>query len=191
MSGPVRSRWPGSRSLLVAVAVVSATPGAGGAFAATSVALSVGAGTCFGFVIVCFSRVGDDAGLWPVALSKGPAGVGLAALALAFSRSRPTLRGPLLPAGVAIGALELGGNVALILALQRGPVAIASVLISLYPVTAVMLATVILGERLSQHAAGLGRPVDHREAPRRGRGEDGGVRRARAACSPSAHGSVG
>jgi drug/metabolite transporter (DMT)-like permease len=135
---------------LAAVAVVSATPGDGRRFAATPVAFSLGAGTCFGLVIVFFSRVSDHAGLWPVALSKSTASLGLIALALVLSRSRPTVTGPLLPAGVAIGALEVGGNVALILALQRGPVSIASVLISLYPVTAVMLATVVLGERLSR-----------------------------------------
>ena len=151
-----RGERPGALALagialaLAAVAVVSATPGVGGRMAVPPVALSVGAGSCFGLVIVSFSRVSDHAGLWSVALSKSTSSLGLIALAVALSGRRPSRAGPLLPAGIAIGALEVGGNVALVLALQRGPVAIASVLISLYPVTAVMLATVILGERLSR-----------------------------------------
>jgi drug/metabolite transporter (DMT)-like permease len=151
-----RGERPGAVALagialaLVAVAVVSASPGGGGRLAVSPVAFSVAAGACFGLVIVFFSRVSDDAGLWPVVLSKSTSSLGLVLLALALSAHRPTLADRLVPAGIAIGALEVGGNVALILALQRGPVSIASVLISLYPVTAVMLATVILGERLSR-----------------------------------------
>ena len=46
----------------------------------------------------------------------------------------------LLPYVVAIAVLELAATVPLLLALQRGPVAIASVVASLYPVTTVLLA---------------------------------------------------
>ena len=49
-----------------------------------------------------------------------------------------------------IAALEVAASVPLLIALQRGPVAIASVLASLYPVTTVILAGVILRERLSR-----------------------------------------
>ena len=46
--------------------------------------------------------------------------------------------------------LEVAATVPLLLALQRGPVAIASVLASLYPVTTVLLAGFVLRERLSR-----------------------------------------
>jgi uncharacterized membrane protein len=51
---------------------------------------------------------------------------------------------------VPIGALEMAATVTLLLALQRGPLAVASVLASLYPVTTVLLAAGILRERLSR-----------------------------------------
>ena len=38
----------------------------------------------------------------------------------------------------------------MLLALQRGPISSASVLLSLYPVTTVLLATFVLGERMSR-----------------------------------------
>jgi drug/metabolite transporter (DMT)-like permease len=137
---------------LVAVAVVSSIPGDGQPVAAASIAFSLGAGACFGTGLVLFSRVSERAGLWPVALSRSTASLVLLGIAIALTGRPPNpISTPkLLPAGIAIGALEAGGNAALFLALERGPVAIASVLISLYPVTTVMLATVILGERLSR-----------------------------------------
>ena len=56
----------------------------------------------------------------------------------------------LLPAVALIALLEVAAIVPLLLALQRGPVAIASVVASLYPVTTVLLAAFVLRERLSR-----------------------------------------
>jgi drug/metabolite transporter (DMT)-like permease len=50
----------------------------------------------------------------------------------------------------AIGVIEVVASVSLLLAFQRGPVAIASVLASLYPVTTVVLAGLVLHERLTR-----------------------------------------
>ncbi len=49
-----------------------------------------------------------------------------------------------------IAVLEVSATVPLLIALQRGPLAIASVVASLYPVTTVILAGFILRERLSR-----------------------------------------
>ena len=46
------------------------------------------------------------------------------------------------------GALEALASVLLILALRRGPLAVAGVLASLYPVSTVLLAAMLLRERL-------------------------------------------
>ena len=56
----------------------------------------------------------------------------------------------MLPAVLLIALLEVAAVVPLLLALQRGPVAIASVVASLYPVTTVLLAAFVLRERLSR-----------------------------------------
>ncbi len=153
-----RGEHPGALALagiavaLIAVAVVSALPGDGRAVAALPIVFALSAGACFGVGLVCFSRVGENAGLWPVALSRTTTtlvGLGIA-LALSAPAARIVSHRALWRAALAIGVFEVAGNAFYFLALDRGSVAIVSVLISLYPVTTVMLATMLLGERLSR-----------------------------------------
>jgi drug/metabolite transporter (DMT)-like permease len=60
------------------------------------------------------------------------------------------------PKLVAIGLLDMTGNAAFILAAQAGALAIAAVLSSLYPVMTVILAIVLLRERLTRsHVFGI------------------------------------
>jgi drug/metabolite transporter (DMT)-like permease len=60
------------------------------------------------------------------------------------------------PKVVVIGTLDMIGNAAFILAAGVGMLAIATVLASLYPVTTVVLAIVVLRERLTRsHVAGI------------------------------------
>jgi drug/metabolite transporter (DMT)-like permease len=54
------------------------------------------------------------------------------------------------PFAVGAGALEVAASVPLLLALQRGPISVAAVLSSLYPVITVMLAGTLLRERMSR-----------------------------------------
>jgi drug/metabolite transporter (DMT)-like permease len=154
--GLARGERPGTTALvgivlaLVAVAIVSATPGASQSLSAAPIVFSLAAGTLFGLFIILLSQVSDQAGMWPIALSRSSSSLVLAGLAVAVTGGRANGIRQLLPAGVAIGTLEAGGIVGLFLALQRGPISIASVLLSLYPVTTVLLATIVLGERMSR-----------------------------------------
>jgi uncharacterized membrane protein len=154
----VRGERPGLAALvgiglaLAALAVVSVAPGLtevpGSASPFVVVAMSTIAGVLFGAFFICFSRTSGDAGLWPVVVSRAASAgilVAIALVALGGLAARSLAR-YVTPMGV----LETVASVALLLALQRGPLAIASVLASLYPVTTVLLAASVLRERLSR-----------------------------------------
>jgi len=155
-----RGERPGSTALiglviaLVAVVVVSVAPAEqhadAGAVDRTVIALSLSSGLFFGLFYIAFSRVSEDAGLWPVTLERSAAAAVLILLALALTEGPIEGVRRLLPYVLTIGALEVAATVPLLLALQRGPVAVASVVASLYPVTTVLLAGFILRERLSR-----------------------------------------
>lgn len=51
---------------------------------------------------------------------------------------------------IAIGALDMAANALFALASTRGLVSVVSVLASLYPVTTVLLARMLLGERIAR-----------------------------------------
>lgn len=157
----VRGERPGTTAAiglaiaLFAVAVVSMAPAdqhpdSAGALDRTVIALSVASGVLFGTFYIMFSLISDDAGLLPVTLERIGSSIILVALAFALTRGLVSDARRLLPAVLVIAALEVAASVPLLIALQRGPVAIASVLASLYPVTTVILAGVILRERLSR-----------------------------------------
>ena len=134
---------------IVAIGLVSLGP-MGPAEAAASrdaLPLAIAAGVLFGLFYVCFARVHEDAGLWPVAISRLTSATVLVALAIALTGGLSVGRAAA-PWVVAIGALEVAAAVTLLLALQRGPISVASVLASLYPVTTTFLAALVLRERL-------------------------------------------
>lgn len=118
--------------------------------------LAFAAGLLFGLFYVCLARVHEDAGMWPVAISRVAATAVVVALALAVTRGLAVSRS-VVPRIALIGVLEVGATVTLLLALQRGPISVASVLASLYPVTTTFLAALVLQERLrGLQLAGVG-----------------------------------
>lgn len=118
--------------------------------------LAFGAGLLFGLFYVCLARVHEDAGMWPVAISRVASTAVVVALALTVTRGL-AVAWRTVPRIALIGVLEVGAAVTLLLALQRGPISVASVLASLYPVTTTFLAAFVLHERLrGLQLAGVG-----------------------------------
>ena len=156
----VRGERPGPLALVglgiafVAVIVVSLAPSEQHHGAAvvdrTVIALALASGMLFGLFYIAFSRVSEDAGLWPVTIERAASAVVLLVVALVLTRGVGGEVRRLLPAVLATALLEVAATVPLLLALQRGPVAIATVVASLYPVTTVLLAGFVLRERLSR-----------------------------------------
>jgi drug/metabolite transporter (DMT)-like permease len=107
----------------------------------------VAAGLAFGILFIGLAQAGRDDGLWPVASEQ--TGALLVTLA-AVVRARPSLRGPARAAVLPVlaGATGMAATVAYFYATHFSLLAIAAVLVSLYPGVTVLLARVLLHERL-------------------------------------------
>jgi drug/metabolite transporter (DMT)-like permease len=106
------------------------------------------AGATFGFFFIALSQTSAESGLWPLV------GARLVAVPLAFiiavaMKSAAPPHGRDLRLLALLGGLDMSANIAIALALQRGSLAINSVLSSLYPAFTAMAAIIILHERPS------------------------------------------
>ena len=114
------------------------------------------AGLAFGILFVGLAQAGRDAGLWPVACEQ--TGALLLTLAVAV-KSREPLRIPIRAVGLPVlsGASGMAATLTYFYATHFSMMAIAAVLVSLYPGFTVMLARLILHERFTPaQRAGLG-----------------------------------
>jgi drug/metabolite transporter (DMT)-like permease len=114
------------------------------------------AGLAFGILFIGLAQAGRNAGLWPVASEQ--TGALLITLALAV-KTREPLRIPLRAAGlpVLVGASGMAATLAYFYATHFSMLAIAAVLVSLYPGITVLFARTLLHERFTPaQRAGLG-----------------------------------
>lgn len=114
------------------------------------------AGLAFGILFIGLAQAGRNAGLWPVASEQ--TGALLPVLAVAV-KSREPLRLSVRAAGpaVLVGASGMAATLAYFYSTHFSMLAIAAVLVSLYPGATVLLARVMLHERFSPaQRAGLG-----------------------------------
>lgn len=107
------------------------------------------AGTFFGLFVVALDRAGDNVGVWPLVTAK-PVGVLFAMGVAASQRTSPIVPRIAVRLSVIAGFTDMTANVFATLAAQAGSVAIAGVLISLYPASTVMLARFIDREAITR-----------------------------------------
>ncbi|MDP2182112.1 MAG: DMT family transporter [Actinomycetota bacterium] len=135
---------------LVAVVIVSVASDPAEDERATSPA-SIGwallAGVGFAGAFVAFSMTGTESGVWPL-VSARVASVSLMVVIALARRTGPIVGRSALAPTLAAGVLDTSANITMLAAIRIGPLAIASVLGSLYPVATVLLARVFLGERV-------------------------------------------
>jgi drug/metabolite transporter (DMT)-like permease len=115
----------------------------------TGFGLAIVAGFGFGSFLVLIHQANGVSAFWPLLAARMASLAFLTAVALTTQRNwLPNRR--LVPFLILVGALDLGGNAFFVLAGQAGRLDVASVLSSLYPGTTVLLAVIILHERLSR-----------------------------------------
>lgn len=97
------------------------------------------AGIFFGLFIVALDRAGDNVGVWPLVAAK-PVGIFFASAVALTQRTSPLVPRAAVGLSIVAGVTDMTSNVFATLAAQAGKVAIAGVLISLYPASTVLLA---------------------------------------------------
>lgn len=118
---------------------------------------SVVSGAGFGIIYVLLGSVRNDPGLWPLLAARGAALTVTVIAILAWHHRRSPSgagrRALVAPAGVVplvigTGVLDITANALYLAAAQRGLLSIVAVLASLYPASTVVLARLVIGERL-------------------------------------------
>jgi drug/metabolite transporter (DMT)-like permease len=106
------------------------------------------AGTGFGLFFLFISEAGRSGVLWPVAISRSAGTLVALGIALA-TRTRPW-RGDRRVTAIALisGMVDAAANVSYVLATRAGLFGLAVVITSLYPGVTVLLARMLLGERM-------------------------------------------
>ena len=110
--------------------------------------LTVGSGVAFGLNFVLIHQAPVAAKLWPLVFARVSASVLVILIAAMSSNLRAPTGSPLRLAVLA-AVLDTGANIAMLLALQASLLSLAGVLMSLYPAATVLLAIVVLRERVT------------------------------------------
>jgi uncharacterized membrane protein len=140
---------------IVAVLLVSVTADAGPEGRPSGLGYALAAGLGLGLLAVTISRVSDGLVFGPLAILRAVQ-VALVGATIIVAHRDWRLESRILPAVAAIGLLDMAGNGFFLAAAQAGPLAIAAIVSSLYPVTTVILATLVLRERLGAgHGIGI------------------------------------
>ena len=114
---------------------------------APGAALGIVSALAFGAFFVAMDRAADSGGaVWAVTANRATSVSVLVAVVLLTGRGRRCGLGDLRAAG-AVGVLDAGANALFALALTEGLASTVSVIGSLYPVTTVVLAAIVLHER--------------------------------------------
>ena len=149
--GPVAAA--GVALAMVAVVLVSrqatdedATPHR---FTKSVAALTVGSGVAFGLNFVLIHQAPVESRLWPLLFARISASI-LVIVVAATSHNLRLPSGKSLRLALTLPVLDAGANVAMLLALHASLLSLTGVLISLYPASTVVLAMVVLRERVTR-----------------------------------------
>lgn len=154
--------WLGLAVGLVAVVLVSLGPGGPSTAAAPPVTArvvteSLGAGLGFGTLFIFLDATSPDSAPWPVVSGRLLTSTLLVGAVVVLARRAGSRAGSGLPRdGRTLGLIAVAGladttaNVTFLVATNQGRLSVVSVLSSLYPIATVVLARLVLGERVTR-----------------------------------------
>lgn len=133
---------------VAAVLLVSSAPGAGRAVPSRrALLLALAAGAAIAAQLIALDQSPDDSGIAPLLIGRATSSALILGIAVARRRSLGPER-PRLGMAAAAGALDSLANLAFLLAAREGDLVVVAVLTALYPAVTVVLARLVLGERL-------------------------------------------
>ncbi|MGC4112525.1 MAG: DMT family transporter [Nocardioides sp.] len=142
--------WLGIVSALPAIWLVTRVPddpsAAGGTTRPSGAADGVVAGLGFGLLFACLGQVPDTAGFWPLVLNQVVA-IGVVATSATLLSVAWVPRGPAW-GGTLAGLIGGTATASFVLATQHGLLSVSAVLASLYPAFTILLAALVLHERI-------------------------------------------
>ena len=106
-------------------------------------------GVAIGFFFLCLAQTRSAAGMWPLLVSRSTS---VTLFALSVIAGGQSLRMPPRVLGLAAvcGVIDVLANALYLLAAQQGPLSLVVTLSSLYPASTVLLARIVLRERLNR-----------------------------------------
>jgi uncharacterized membrane protein len=110
---------------------------------------ALAAGTAFGIVFLALARAGHEGGIWPL-IAMNAAAVTLFALVTLTRRVSLRVPGTVLGLALIGGVFDMLAHALYMFATRGGPLTSVVTLASLYPASTVLLARLILRERLSR-----------------------------------------
>ena len=150
--------YAGALLCLVAIVLASSAgdtgtsrgPGRPGRRPGRAIGYGVASGTAFGLFFLLIRNAGQSGAVWPVAAGRIGELVAVLATALVLRRGLRArgVDGRLLLAAASAGVIDVIANICYVAATRTGMFGLAVVMASLYPGMTVLLARVVLGERL-------------------------------------------
>ena len=159
-TGVLRGERLGSLTMLgvalaiVAIVLVSQQRAAAGAVSVRAGALPPGvglalvSGVAIGLFFLALAETDAGAGMWPLVAARAASVTLFSVIALVSGRPL-RLAAPVARIALAGGAVDVGATALYLLASRYGPLSVVVTLLSLYPASTVILARVVLGERLN------------------------------------------
>jgi drug/metabolite transporter (DMT)-like permease len=153
---PAARAWLGVVAGLLAVGVISRGGGPSARMDRRTLGLAVAAGVGFGLFFICLSRASHASGLWPL-LGARVGSLSLLGVVVLTGRMPWRAKPAAIRMGVISGTVDMAANALFLLATRQGELALVAVLASLYPAATVLLALIVLRERLrTSQLAGVG-----------------------------------
>ena len=112
------------------------------------VGLALVSGVAIGLFFLALAETDAGAGLWPLVAARAASVTLFGVMALVSARPL-RMTAPVFPIAAAAGAIDMSANALYLLATRYGPLSVVVTLSSLYPASTVILARIVLGERLN------------------------------------------